>query len=1079
MLTTSEAYFHERDCVNRRMRDMQQQYDLNDTTLKALLPELTQVYNRLYEMACDGREYELWPSMSMDEALQCSTEALAESAAFARYSRQSRDRDMRQDYMRCFLEILDALGLLRIADRNVFFWRRVASDFLSNRLYGVSTAIRGLDFLLNGGLDWTWKQVKKPLNSWRRKRRGLVLRIHGGMGTGKTTLALQIASAIAREGRFCLYVALEEPIRSLKDKVGAFGWNVGSRFVILETTYPGHIPAAAHEGKGVLLFASQSTENRSPVDGEKSPVQSPCDALAKMIGSLEPEAVLVDSVNAFSDMEATEEGRKGVRDFLYSLTERGVLGVCISEDRPGAEGLSDYLAFLCTASIKLSSKPDKSEQVRRVIEIEKCRQQFHYRGEHVFEIKPGCGFLVFPSPSAKLTWWQQSEVPRRWGNAEFGINGLNDMLGGGVREGSVTALVGDSGTARTAIGLHFLAAGLPGENIAMISFRLDQETILRQCRNFPRLTKVIKREHILYTRPHYHMASHALEWVEEYLDGQRRAGQPVRRVLIDDLSQLKLRFPMLAADNIFLAALIDLLRAYGATTVVIDHLATDSAGRAVNPVLDIAENAILTYRRTIFGTTRTVVDVGRLGVGSERKRPAELRCESGRLEVVRSLDGITGILEGHAQRVRLSLSLYQETAAQEDSNGEIERVVNKAFGADVQRFGPFPPSKEARSVMQSADEVYESLVLGGGILREGTIAVALDEYWLSRLKGHENLLLPVPENLSLGFEEEFLKETVSEKIKGNDHFLAVPFYLNFSVLCYRKDLLSERDLPKSWDDVKIQADKALSRAKKLYGPTSRLRPLYAFDYSGVGSESLNCLVLEILQEKALCYPSADAKEVDLKRIAEALLLLRELLCPKDHRPDRRNSGLGAGSGSPRAVFWRHWFTTACDMLDKHPELQGRVGVAPLPGGRGTYGDWYLGVLRESVESSTGWKAIRAITEPAIGLARFQRGVGLPPFKRFYDLGLPLPYDMTPSLRELSKFYQHKAMLSRAKIPDYGTVSKALQPCVLRLVDYRERITDKNEAVRMLKGVCQQIKTLGIERGIRGPMVERRQRKDVP
>ena len=73
--------------------------------------------------------------------------------------------------------------------------RHVYPEFAGNAAFGVSTGIERLDLLLHGGL------------LIEDKARMLVL-MQGGMGTGKTTLALQIASASARQAQTYLLCLL-------------------------------------------------------------------------------------------------------------------------------------------------------------------------------------------------------------------------------------------------------------------------------------------------------------------------------------------------------------------------------------------------------------------------------------------------------------------------------------------------------------------------------------------------------------------------------------------------------------------------------------------------------------------------------------------------------------------------------------------------------------------------------------------------------------------------------------------------------------------------------------------------------
>ena len=59
-----------------------------------------------------------------------------------------------------------------------------------------------------------------------------------------------------------------------------------------------------------------------------------------------------------------------------------------------------------------------------------------------------------------------------------GVRGLDDMMGGGYLENTITAIIGESGTGRTTAALQFLAEGARnGEDVMYISFSHDIDRI--------------------------------------------------------------------------------------------------------------------------------------------------------------------------------------------------------------------------------------------------------------------------------------------------------------------------------------------------------------------------------------------------------------------------------------------------------------------------------------------------------------------------------------------------------------------------------------------------------------------------
>ncbi len=62
-----------------------------------------------------------------------------------------------------------------------------------------------------------------------------------------------------------------------------------------------------------------------------------------------------------------------------------------------------------------------------------------------------------------------------------GLSGLDEMVGGGYVENTVTVLIGESGSGRTTIALQFLTSGvLEGENVLYISLTQDTSRIKKK-----------------------------------------------------------------------------------------------------------------------------------------------------------------------------------------------------------------------------------------------------------------------------------------------------------------------------------------------------------------------------------------------------------------------------------------------------------------------------------------------------------------------------------------------------------------------------------------------------------------------
>lgn len=62
-----------------------------------------------------------------------------------------------------------------------------------------------------------------------------------------------------------------------------------------------------------------------------------------------------------------------------------------------------------------------------------------------------------------------------------GVEGLDDLIGGGVLENSVTTVVGCSGAGKTTLGLQFLLEGISNDQAALfISLEEKPKHIIKQ-----------------------------------------------------------------------------------------------------------------------------------------------------------------------------------------------------------------------------------------------------------------------------------------------------------------------------------------------------------------------------------------------------------------------------------------------------------------------------------------------------------------------------------------------------------------------------------------------------------------------
>jgi hypothetical protein len=243
---------------------------------------------------------------------------------------------------------------------------------------------------------------------------------------------------------------------------------------------------------------------------------------------------------------------------------------------------------------------------------------------------------------------------------------------------------------------------------------------------------------------------------------------------------------------------------------------------------------------------------------------------------------------------------------------------------------------------------------------------------------------------ALGLRPNSFITPAAEKARRNGEMIAVPYFVNIGLFCYRKDLLDAAGFdapPETWRDVADFADK-ISRTHSRECPIK-------FDFDRRAQESWAVMMLELLfaaQSDPNLLPTMEkfrqGKSIILGRdvrladsrdrsFVNLLYIFRRLIDQKVVRETPRCSG--------DAVFSRQWFSTLGEVLQENPDLKSRIGFAGLPrfctGNVGTSGcfagEWYLAMPADSGSPEVGQRIIEELATSEKDRERFYCSVGLP------------------------------------------------------------------------------------------------------
>jgi circadian clock protein KaiC len=308
----------------------------------------------------------------------------------------------------------------------------------------IPTGIPELDAVLRGGL--------------------LEARIHlleGRPGSGKTTIAMRFLIAGAKQGQRCLYVTLSETVAEMHATAHSHGWSLEG----IDLFAPDLLDAVEYGEQTIML----------PSDAELSRL---IDAIAGEVERSGANRVVIDSMAEIRLMAHDSSHYRRQIIALRNRLSRAGATVLLLDDLTALD--HEYeLQSAVHGAITLEQRDRSYGSVRRVLKVIKMRGGDYMSGWHDFAILRD-QVLVFPGLIAE-------EHHREYAahTLESGVAGLDEMMGGGILDGTSTMIIGPAGVGKTTLALQYaLAAVRAGSKAAY--FVLDEAEMTLRSRMIER-----------------------------------------------------------------------------------------------------------------------------------------------------------------------------------------------------------------------------------------------------------------------------------------------------------------------------------------------------------------------------------------------------------------------------------------------------------------------------------------------------------------------------------------------------------------------------------------------------------------
>ena len=473
----------------------------------------------------------------------------------------------------------------------------------------VETSIPGLDAILGGGLPGERLYL-----------------VEGDPGTGKTTLALQFLRAGVQRGEPALYVTLSETHDELRAVAESHGWSLDG--------------ISIHElSSDASLRADTQYTVFHPSEVELG------DTMNTVLATLErvrPRRVVFDSL---SEMRLLARDALRYRRQILALKQFFVGHDCtvlLLDDRTSAAG-DLQLQSIAHGVLRLETLLPDFGGARRRLRVMKLRGVAYTDGYHDYTIRTG-GLEVFPRLVAA-----EHRVPFTKETVSSGVAALDTLVGGGLRRGTSTLVMGPAGSGKSLLASHFVhRAASRGEHAAVFIFDEGIDTYFAGTSGVGLDIEGLVRAGRVAVQQVDPAELSPGEFVARVRDSVER--DDARVVMIDSLNGYLNAMPEERLLTLHLHELFSYLRQRGVLTISVMSQ-QGMLGQSLSPidVSYLADAVVLLRFFEAGGVIRKAISMIKRRAGAHEPSIRELRISHAGIELGDPLTNFRGILTGVPQ----------------------------------------------------------------------------------------------------------------------------------------------------------------------------------------------------------------------------------------------------------------------------------------------------------------------------------------------------------------------------------------------------------------------------------------------